>query len=76
MEELREYFKDDNNYRLFIESLKGQLHSLTIGGVLKLTSKLPVYKGASTVLKTGKLREFKEQGYWLKIDKMGTVTLD
>jgi len=73
---LKDYFENEEQYSNFIQATIEQLDNLTIGGVLKLQAKAPLFKGSAMALKTLPNKGMSKQAYWYSIDRMCEVTLD
>lgn len=73
---LKEYFENEEQYSNFIQATIAQLDSLTMGGVLKLQAKMPLFKGGAMPLKTLANKGIPKQCYWYGIQKMNEFTLD
>lgn len=76
MEQLRQYFKDEESYNAFANGIKDQLANITFGNIAKIECKKPPFLGASIPLHVIGEKGSRFDSYWLKIQKMDTVTLD
>lgn len=73
---LKDYFENEEQYSNFIQATIAQLDNLTMGGVLKLQAKMPLFKGGAMPIKTLPNKGIPKQGYWYGIERMASVTLD